>query len=258
MIGPPMSPPNWFRLKSGLLVWNGVGRFMNLLRKSSKASPWKRFVPFLVATEIRPPIERPYSAGYCGDVDLELLYTTLRKVLARLAHLGEYIGNTIHNKTIGVVARPAGNLHVVVKGAGCILTSSGNEKCEVQVLSRVDRQLVDLVLGDYAADCVRLSIDLGRESIHHHTLTRAADRQRDILRKVPVELEAELCHGLRREARSRDRDLIVTRWNRLKAITAVLGGRVHGYARIGVLERNLSTGYDRTGWVEHSAGDVAE
>ena len=66
MIGPPTEPPYWFmcsgaifapeRFEKKLLAFNA------LLRRNSKALPWKLLVPDLVTVVIIPPPLRPYIA----------------------------------------------------------------------------------------------------------------------------------------------------------------------------------------------------
>ena len=69
-IGPPSTPPNWFRTRpslarspvAGLIAANGRVALKRWWRANSNRSPWNRFVPAFVATLTVPPALTPFCA----------------------------------------------------------------------------------------------------------------------------------------------------------------------------------------------------
>src|SRR5437016_9843013 len=62
--GPPIAPPNWFRLNGPFSTSKKFRASSALLRRYSNTSPCHWFVPEEVTTLTCPPLRFPYSAPY--------------------------------------------------------------------------------------------------------------------------------------------------------------------------------------------------
>ena len=189
-------------------------------------------------------------------VDLEFLHGALGEVLARLALFGPGIGDAVDGESIGVETVASTDLHVVVEGAGRRLGGARHEQREVEILSRVDRKGIDLLIGDDPGDVALRGVHRRNIAGNRDGFLDASDRQADIAIQVRADVQHHARNAFGLEPDRLGLNTVAAGRNRGETVAAVrigYDGACHPRIQVGERERRVSD--RRPGRILDDAGD---